>query len=645
MQASDPAIIKNFLLQFPPVALLSSSDSSRRSSEAKEVEPIRQINFASSTISEGHVETKAAETELPSKVNKFYEHGFEDLYNFKGDNKNQNMQTLDGKDGRDGTLSPTKKSPASQRIQRSTSRGATNLGVVSNELQDSVYLGPRIKGYNKQELIETKLATPKYCVRRVKQLCKWITSMQMWPKPVTIMTLHSELCSGVLLAKIMKVVVPDCQFLQLTEKALTKKAALQNIEQALGVIWRSKCVNNSRIPSSLEIFNGCTSKIAILLQEIFEVYVRRPLYNTAPKMFRWYNAILKQYSLDLPEEIFSEGDLSRVWRHMQSCCGIFCVIYHMYGPTVIGEGVNAVRIDSLRIVWNQMNISEFRSNVLYVFSLLRALDIAVLWDVEDWLSYPDTEFIVLQLFYIFQALQNKQCSLPPAQGTNAGVTSGPNGEPMVSGMVYSDTGPLNSKVFQRKRRTVLLGTGEDALPVLPIDTSGDSNSLFREVCPLGLLSNNVKIVHAAYEVKGLRAATERKNWNDSVLDVIFQNQPGTTQPDHLRKCNAPVTTTPNKPLQTTRPSSTSKDLSSSPRAKKSGVDTITAAMEELESEMTLSQREIDSLEDELVNRYTALEVKSTSMTQIEYSSKLNDLEKERMLLEEERFRLQVNKKI
>ncbi|CAM9149832.1 unnamed protein product, partial [Ectocarpus fasciculatus] len=299
-------------------------------------------------------------------------------------------------------------------------------------------LGPRVKGYNRKVLIDSKLQKPLYSVRRVKQLCKWVTSMHVWSSPITIQNLHSELCSGVLLCRIMQVVVPGTQFLHLNEKALSKKPALENLENGLGVIWRSKCVNNSRVPAAIDIFTGNASKIAIMLQEVFEVYVQRPLYKIAPKMFNWYDSILRQYSRSLPREIFTEGNLAGLWSHFQSGFAIFCILYHLHGNVTVGEGASAVRIDSMRIYADPSNIVEFRSNITYIFSILAALNIEVIWDLQDWISYADTEFVVLQLFYIYEVLQSRQCSLPPAQGTSAGVTSGANGEPQVTGMIYAD---------------------------------------------------------------------------------------------------------------------------------------------------------------------------------------------------------------
>ena len=49
--------------------------------------------------------------------------------------------------------------------------------------------------------------------------------------------------------------------------------------QALGHIWRSKSVNNSRIPAAEDIYRGNSSKIAILLNEFFGVYIQKPLFK------------------------------------------------------------------------------------------------------------------------------------------------------------------------------------------------------------------------------------------------------------------------------------------------------------------------------------------------------------------------------
>lgn len=46
----------------------------------------------------------------------------------------------------------------------------------------------------------------------------------------------------------------------------------------------------------------------------------------------------------------------------------------------------------------------------------------------------------------------------PMQGNFAGITSGPNGEPLVVGLVFSDSEVDRLESFYRRKRAVLLGT-------------------------------------------------------------------------------------------------------------------------------------------------------------------------------------------
>ena len=121
--------------------------------------------------------------------------------------------------------------------------------------------------------------------------------------------------------------------------------------------------------------------------------------------------------------MFTESDFSGVWGVFQSGTALFCIIYHLFGPNMIGEGKNVIKIDPMRVVNKPTNIIEYRSNVVYVFALLKALNIEVFWDPMDWITYPDVDYIMIQLQYIYDALKNRHCVLPPAMGTQAGVTS------------------------------------------------------------------------------------------------------------------------------------------------------------------------------------------------------------------------------
>ena len=306
----------------------------------------------------------------------------------------------------------------------------------------------------------------------------------------------------------MRYLIKGAEFPQLNERALSRGAAMKNIELSLAIIWRSKAVNSSRIATSAEIFEGNKLKIMVMIQEIFDVYVRRPLYSQAIKMLSWYNKILRMYNRRLPVGVFTESDFSGVWSCFQSGTAIFCVIYHFFGPAMIGEGVGVVRVDPMRIVNKPTNVVEFRSNVIYSFQLLKALGIEVCWDPMDWVTFPDVDFTMIQLQYIYNALKGRNCVLPPATGNQAGVTSAANGEPLVVGVVFSDTITVSipnlssSAPAQPQRRSVgMVGIGDDSIKLLTIDTSGHTGRFANAMCPYGLLSSNMKIAQAPVAVK------------------------------------------------------------------------------------------------------------------------------------------------
>lgn len=530
----------------------------------------------------------------------------------------------------------------------------------------------------RRELIDSHIKKPTYSIRRVKQLAQWINSLHVWPHQITITNLHKQFCNGLLLANLMKVFIPNLEILHLNEKALAEKPAIDNIEKVLGCIWRSKSVNNSRVPKASEIYNGNVTKLVILLQELFDVYMRKPLYGRVEKLFKWYTSILRQYELPIPIEVFTERDLSDIWPHFQTGTALFCVIYHFHGPIAVGSGANAIRIDPLRVTAEPRSISEFRANVNYVFSLLRALNIEVFWEVDDWITHPDTEFILIQLGNVYEAFKHKQCSLPPAQGTIAGVTSGPNGEPRVVGLVFADTLLSNRVSVERMARTVLLGSGEDALPLLPIDNSGLVDfRYYSAICPQGLLSfmkTSVKIMHATVSLKG-STSSQANDWNGSSAVVSVNRETNKDEGllnllrSHNKRSESQDVLYGTSKMSKKAPDETSSvfglQLLSAPInvSKSASVYNYSLSMADIQSEnqlnemldkqykdmlrtldedMKQSTQELDSQESDLEARYTELETISDRVSESDYERILNQLDSERKMLESEKYRIEVS---
>ena len=270
-----------------------------------------------------------------------------------------------------------------------------------------------------------------------------------------------------------------------------------------------------------EIFEGNINKTITLLDELFVVYIKELCTRMLSACSSGTTRHLNSTHVPLPLELFKEGDISSVWPHFQSGVAIFCCIYHYYGPVMVGSGVTTIRIDPMRVVSQPDNYDDTRANLTYIFALLKALEIETLWTTDEWLTYPDTEFAILQLSYIYEALRHRQCNLPPAHGTTAGVLTGADGEALVVGLTWSDTRAAGLDMHRHSKHcTALLGASENSIPMLPID-SGESDqkdptkAMLSSMPPMGLLSSAVRFQQKRIDVDVpvTQKTTNRPGWN------------------------------------------------------------------------------------------------------------------------------------
>ena len=82
----------------------------------------------------------------------------------------------------------------------------------------------------------------------------------------------------------------------------------------------------------------------------------------------------------------------------------------------------------------------------------------VLWTVDDWITFPDQDFVLLQLHQVYDRFRNSHCVIPPAHGPSPGIASNKNGQPVVVGLEFApeDGG---AGAAGDKPRSVLLGDG------------------------------------------------------------------------------------------------------------------------------------------------------------------------------------------
>ena len=353
----------------------------------------------------------------------------------------EDADMADSKDGAD---------EANEHEEKKDDTGYSNNHVVSPiQRRKEVMRG----GHKRKALLETHMRKPKISVHKLKLYLRWVNSLEVWPKRVELGTLHIDLCNGLLLCRLMKALVPSTAYTNLHKRPLSKKPALANIEQALSVIWRRGRVNNSRIPPALDIYQGNTAKIVIMISEIFEVYVARPLKKKVPDMLGWMNMILKQYNRPLSADAMSPP-YTGLYTHFTSGVSLFCLIFHFHGKKKItrSDG-SSLSIDPSELYQHPKNLSEYRSNITVVFNILKALQIECYWEVDEFINFHNTDFLLLQIYKVFSSFVEVVCALPPAHGDVVGVSANKYGEPIITGMVFKE-------VKDSKRNSdVLIGHG------------------------------------------------------------------------------------------------------------------------------------------------------------------------------------------
>jgi hypothetical protein len=75
-------------------------------------------------------------------------------------------------------------------------------------------------------------------------------------------------------------------------------------------------------------------------------------------------------------------------------------------------------------------------NVSYVFELLRAAGVPVLFDVQDWLTCPDPLFLLLQLSVLHRSLERRPRTAVTAAATAVVVRA--DGSAAVAGLRFAD---------------------------------------------------------------------------------------------------------------------------------------------------------------------------------------------------------------
>ena len=315
-------------------------------------------------------------------------------------------------------------------------------------------------GYSRQAVLETHVKKPQFSPKKRKLLCGWLNSLSIWPQRIDVENLHSSVCSGLLLIKLIRHYEPTVKFKIVHEKVLRMRLALENLEQALGYMMRSKQLNNSRVPSAKDVYHGNMTKIWAFIFELFDAYVVRIWKGgQGPLVWRllhWYASILLHYDRQLPPvsmtilptadgKNLKSSNVPEICSRFRTGTDIFCTIYHFLGPVEIDDitnsGMPPIAIDPAKVFFEPKSMEEAQANVQFVFDLLRALGVEVLWDVGDWvgssdvasewIGQHDTLFVILQLNLVYEAFKDRESVFGVAASQTATlgeITQQPSGD-------------------------------------------------------------------------------------------------------------------------------------------------------------------------------------------------------------------------
>ncbi|EGB05090.1 hypothetical protein AURANDRAFT_66740 [Aureococcus anophagefferens] len=293
--------------------------------------------------------------------------------------------------------------PVGAELSGASGRVAATLAGLKGAAAPDGMIG----GYTRSELTKTKLRTPKVSVRKLAQYVRWIDASGVWPNPLTVDRVHGELRNGLLLCRLMQRLVPGTTYSRLHHKPRSKAVCIANIEQALGVVWRSGRVNNSLVASAAQIYDCCEKKpdrANVLLREIFDVYVFRELKRKGARVLAWYDDVLARanFGAALPEAA-AKRPFAGLWDFFEDGAALGTVLKYFVGPKALAAGEEREGLSSYEVIKKDLDD---------IFELLRSLDVPVLWTADDWATFPDDEFVLAQLDAVYERFRDCQCAVP-----------------------------------------------------------------------------------------------------------------------------------------------------------------------------------------------------------------------------------------
>jgi hypothetical protein len=168
------------------------------------------------------------------------------------------------------------------------------------------------------------------------------------------------------------------------------------------------------MPSAAEICEGKSERIGWLIAEIFELFVIKDMRTArrSTPMMKWYSMVLSHYGIRLNERTCSppfkgKSFQDAMWKSFRSGTVLACVLHYFCG----NDNGRFPYMDLSRIYFAPKSAKEFHDNVAIVFEVLLRLRMPLLWTVDNFIAFPNEDFLLWQLHALYLMFRDQRCAL------------------------------------------------------------------------------------------------------------------------------------------------------------------------------------------------------------------------------------------
>ena len=188
-------------------------------------------------------------------------------------------------------------------------------------------------------------------------------------------------------------------------------------------MWQHCQPNARRMPSAAEICEGKSERIGWLIAEVYEMFVLRDMRSARRSipMMKWYSGVLSHYGIVLNRRTNAPPFSGKAyrdasWNSFRSGTVLACVLHYFCGcgdggGSALGGRTGLPPMDLSRIWFQPKTAREFHDNVAVVFEVMLRLRMPLLWTVDNFIAFPDEDFLLWQLHALYLMFRDQPCGL------------------------------------------------------------------------------------------------------------------------------------------------------------------------------------------------------------------------------------------